>query len=82
MIEEILLYEHLPPLVSLVEYPQLVNVVAHLDNANDDVANNTEEDKHNYHAQFGLVCKICSVAWSRKVDKRKTGWKLTVLIKC
>ena len=50
--------EHIPPHVSLVEYPQLVEVIAHLEKAKDDAANNTEEYKHNHHTQFGLGCKI------------------------
>ena len=50
MNEDIFLYEHFPPHVSLVEYNQLVEVIAHLDKAEDDAANNTEEDKHNHHA--------------------------------
>jgi hypothetical protein len=60
---------HPTPHVSLIEYPQLFEVIAPLDKAKDDATNNTEEDKHNHHTQFGLACKICSEA--RKLEKQK-----------
>ena len=50
MNEDIFLYEHFPPHVSLVEYLQLVEVIAHLDKAENYASNNTEKDKHNHHA--------------------------------
>ena len=36
-----------------------MEVIIDLDKAQDDASDDTEDDKHNHNAQFGLACKIC-----------------------
>ena len=50
----LLLYKQLPAHVTLVEDNQLVEVIVHLDKAEDDAANNTEADEDNHNTQFLL----------------------------